>query len=42
MMREGRIVADGAREELLTEERLSAVFATKVQVTERDGVLYAW
>lgn len=42
MMREGRIVADGTREELLTEERLSALFATKVRVMEWDGVLHAW
>jgi iron complex transport system ATP-binding protein len=42
MMRDGRIVADGLREELLTEERLSALFGTKVQLAERDGVLHAW
>lgn len=42
MMREGRIVGDGTREELLTEERLSAVFATQVRVMELEGVLHAW
>lgn len=42
MMHDGRIVADGRREELLTEERLSALFGKKVQVVERDGVLHAW
>ena len=42
MMREGRIVADGAKAELLTEERLSELFGTKVSLTERDGFYHAW
>ncbi len=42
MMCEGRIVADGRREELLTEERLSKLFATAVRLMERDGFLHAW
>ena len=42
MMREGRIVADGAKEELLTAERLSDLFKTEVQLSERDGFFHAW
>ncbi len=42
MMRDGRIVADGSREELLTAERLSDLFRTNVQLTERDGFRHAW
>ncbi len=42
LMREGRIVADGAREELLTEVRLSELFETDVRLTARDGFLHAW
>ena len=42
MMRDGRIVADGAREELLTEERLGGLFGTDVRLSERDGFLHAW
>lgn len=42
MMREGRIVADGAKQELLTAERLSGLFGRPLQVAERDGVLFAW
>ncbi len=42
MMRDGRIVADGDRAELLTAERLGKLFGTKVQVSERDGFLHAW
>ncbi|WP_158791737.1 ABC transporter ATP-binding protein [Granulicella sp. L60] len=42
MMREGRIIADGAKSELLTAERLSGLFKTEVQLTERDGFYHAW
>jgi iron complex transport system ATP-binding protein len=42
MMREGRIVADGAKKELLTEERLGGLFGCEVRVTERDGFYFAW
>ncbi|WP_433983342.1 ATP-binding cassette domain-containing protein [Tunturiibacter empetritectus] len=42
MMREGRIVADGSKAELLTAERLSDLFKTEVQLSERDGFYHAW
>lgn len=42
MMKEGRIVADGSRDELLTADTLSGLFRTDVQLTERDGCLHAW
>jgi len=42
MMQDGRIVADGPKDELLTAERLSALFKTDVQMTERDGFFHAW
>jgi iron complex transport system ATP-binding protein len=42
MMREGRIAADGSREELLTEARLSKLFATDVRLMERGGFFHAW
>lgn len=42
LMRDGRIVADGAREELLTEARLSELFGVEVRLTERNGFLHAW
>jgi iron complex transport system ATP-binding protein len=42
MMREGRIVADGSKEELLTASRLSELFRTEVQLSERDGFFHAW
>jgi len=40
MLRRGKIVADGAKEELLTSERLSELFETRVQVERRDDVFH--
>jgi len=42
MMREGRMVADGSKSELLTAARLSGLFHTEVNLTERDGFYHAW
>ena len=42
LMREGRIVGDGAKGDLLTPANLSRLFKTKVNMTERDGFYHAW
>jgi iron complex transport system ATP-binding protein len=42
LMREGRIVADGTKEKLLTAPVLSELLGAKVEVTERDGFFHAW
>src|SRR5580658_169503 len=42
MMRDGRIVADGPKAELLTAANLSNLFQTEVHLTERDGFYHAW
>ena len=42
MMREGRIVADGAKTELLTAEGLRGLFGATVELVERDGFYFAW
>jgi iron complex transport system ATP-binding protein len=42
MMREGRIVADGSKSELLTAKRLSSLFHTEVNLTELGGFYHAW
>ncbi len=42
LMREGRIVADGAKAELLRAEVLSELFGVRVGVEERDGFFHAW
>ncbi len=42
LMRDGRIVADGPREELLTETRLSELFQTKVRIGRDEEWLHSW
>lgn len=37
MMRDGRIAADGSKDELIQPEKLSLLFRTDVHVTEKDG-----
>jgi iron complex transport system ATP-binding protein len=42
LMQEGRIVADGKKEKLLTAPVLSELFGAEVRVMERDGFYHAW
>jgi iron complex transport system ATP-binding protein len=42
LMRDGRIVADGPKETLLTGATLSELFGADVTVVERDGFYHAW
>jgi iron complex transport system ATP-binding protein len=42
MMKEGRIVADGPKSDLLTAPRLSDLFRTEVHVTPMNGFYHAW
>src|SRR5215469_2863630 len=42
LMRDGRIVADGPREELLTAPRLSELFNTNVRIGRDDEWLHSW
>ena len=42
LMKDGRILADGAREELLTEARLSELFNTQVRIGRDDEWLHSW
>jgi iron complex transport system ATP-binding protein len=42
LMRDGRVVADGPREELLTEARLSELFQTKVRIGRDEEWLHSW
>ncbi len=41
LMRDGRIVADGAKRDLLTPARLSALFGRELDVVERDEYFHA-
>jgi len=42
MMRAGKIVADGKTKDVLTAERLSALFGLKLDLSERDGYYNLW
>ena len=42
LLREGRIVADGPKQEMLTSERLSGLFGADVQIARRDGYYSAF
>jgi iron complex transport system ATP-binding protein len=42
LLREGRIIGDGPKDELLTAPTLSDLFRTEVQLTLRDGFHHAW
>jgi iron complex transport system ATP-binding protein len=42
MLRDGRIFADGAKSELLTEERLQKLFGIPVTMARRDGFYHVW
>jgi iron complex transport system ATP-binding protein len=42
LMREGRIVADGSKENLLTSEQLSEVFGVKIQVAHHNGYFHLY
>ncbi|SNS44672.1 iron complex transport system ATP-binding protein [Granulicella rosea] len=42
MMRDGRVIADGGKPELLTAERLGELFGTPVRLAESGGFYQAW
>ena len=42
LMQRGRVVADGPKQEILTEARLSALFGLKLDLAERDGYYNLW
>jgi len=42
LMRDGKIVADGRKEEMLTAECLGELFGTNVEVARRDGFYHLW
>jgi len=42
MMKDGRIIADGPKSDLLTAPRLSDLFKTEVHLTQKEGFHHAW
>ena len=41
-MRDGRVIDDGPRADLLQPEKLGSLFSAPINLTERDGYLHAW
>jgi len=42
LMRDGRVVGDGRKDEMLMEEKMSALFGFPAQINHRDGYSYVW
>lgn len=42
LMRDGRVLADGRKDELLVEDRMSKLFGYPVEITRRDGYYHIW
>jgi iron complex transport system ATP-binding protein len=42
LLRQGRVFADGSKQELLTTERLTGLFGLPVELTRRDGYYHLW
>lgn len=42
MMKDGRIFADGPKEELITREMLGSLFGVELQLTVREGYWHSW
>ena len=42
LLEKGRIIADGPKAEVLTSERLSALYQTQLRITEQDGWYRCW
>ena len=40
LLQKGRVLVDGPKEEVLTSERLSALFGTQVRVFRQDGYFH--
>ena len=42
MLRDGRVLADGPKERLLTEDQLGALFGVPIRLARRDGYFHLW
>ncbi len=42
LLRDGKVVFDGPKQEMLTSERLSATYGIPLEVVSRDGFYHAW
>ena len=42
LLKAGRVFADGPKEEILTADRLAALFGTRFELVRRDGYYHLW
>jgi iron complex transport system ATP-binding protein len=42
LIKKGRVLRDGAKQDVLTSELLSELFETPVELVERDGLYQIW
>jgi iron complex transport system ATP-binding protein len=42
LISQGKLIADGPKREILTSERLSALYQTELQVSENNGWYRCW
>jgi len=42
LMKQGKVIADGVKEELLVEDTLHDLFNTRVEIVRNDGFYHAW
>ena len=42
LMKNGRILADGPKKQILTQDRLGKLFGVDVELTKRDGYFHCW
>lgn len=42
LLKDGRVLADGSRNEILTRERMESLFGVAIELTARNGYLHAW
>jgi iron complex transport system ATP-binding protein len=42
LMRAGRVVADGRKQDVLTAAALAELFGLRVELVERDGYYHLW
>jgi iron complex transport system ATP-binding protein len=42
LMREGRMMADGRKEEMLVEDKMSSLFGFETEILRRDGYYHIW
>jgi len=42
LLKDGRIVADGPKPEILVQDKIESLFGVPVSLSERNGYTHAW